>query len=68
MSELKSKFIVATSNYKYDELVNESIKIADEHAIDFAKWCFEKGIYTQFKITQHINKKVLKAYKKEKGL
>ena len=42
--------------------------IADEFAIEFAEWCWKSGVYTQFKKTQLINKQLLDAFKKEKGL
>jgi hypothetical protein len=77
---LKEQFIVATGNYNNEELVFESIKIADEFAIGFAEWIdsdfyqgddvneYHKSIleYREGKI--FTVKELLEIYKKEKGL
>ena len=52
----------------YTETSKELEQIADDYAIEFAEWCLDIGIYTQFKKTQGINKELLEIFKKEKGL
>ena len=42
-------------------------KIADDYAIEFSEWCLQKGLYTQFKVTQKATKELLEIFKKEKG-
>ena len=63
--KLKEKFIVVTGNYNNEELVLESIKIAEDFAIGFVEW-----LNFNFKLdfTDNAFKELLEIYKKEKGL
>jgi hypothetical protein len=77
--KLKEKFIVVTGNYNNEELVLESIKIADEFAIGFAEWFTnEKSEYSIMYGNQekrfatftkeYTAKELLEIYKNEKHL
>jgi hypothetical protein len=54
-------------NKQKDENSIKCEKIADEYAIEFSEWCLQKGLYTQFKVTQKATKELLEIFKKEKG-
>jgi hypothetical protein len=72
--KLKEKFIVVTGNYNNEELVLESIKIADEFAIGFAEFTHNlrsgcKKDNSEYNKWENIsNKELLEIYKKEKQL
>jgi len=56
-----------TGSLKYDELYeasNHCVKIADDYAIDFAKWVqFHSELWIKYKTSE-----LLEIFKKEKGL
>jgi len=54
-------------NKQKDENSIKCEKIADEFAIEFSEWCLQKGLYTQFKVTQRATKELLEIFKKQKG-
>jgi hypothetical protein len=64
LSQYAKQEVWEKRNYNAEECE----QIADDFAIGFAKWCLDIGIYTQFKKTQGINKKLLEIYKQEKKL
>ena len=71
MKPIKEQYkeIVCGFNDKYTENVsNKCTEIADDYAIEFAKWCLKKGVFHQFLRTQKVNKDLLEIFKKEKGL
>jgi hypothetical protein len=79
--KLKEKFIKCKN--KYDEYyilpvvddAEQLVKIADDFAIGFAEWTWNKELitvndcgYFEYKFNLYTRKKLLEMYKKEKGL
>ena len=58
---LKEKF------FKVEEL-DIAVKIADDYAIEFLEWCELKMVFNPSVIHKPTYKKLLEAFKKEKGL
>jgi hypothetical protein len=66
---LKEKFVKIYEKYcAVENIVNESEKVADEFAIEFAEWLNGLDI-NDYVLQKHISsQELLEMYKKEKGL